>query len=137
MDFNFTVKHNDIIHQLYEIIFSSFDYDYGDIYDTDYWDWVYNYNDNTTATTERSGTAQQGGNDDSTQTDDTTTSRRRRKRSTETTNSTSTTLKKTNSASSALGLNILLYQDKDDYFSSNRHKKLGVVQNHYYGYKVQ
>ena len=108
------------------IFFSSFDYDYGDIYNDDYWEWYA-----TATTTEQSGNAQQG----SDQTGDTTTGRRRRKRSTETTNSTTTTLKKTNSASSLLGLNILLYQDRDDYFG--KQKELGVVQNNYYGFKVQ
>ena len=117
----FTVFRND---------FRSFDYDYEDIYDDDYWD------DLDTTTTDSSVPS------NNTETQDSNGSapmkRRRRKRSTTTekSNQTKTTLKRTNSASSVLGLNILLYQDRDDYFGAGGAGEIGVVSNNYYGFKV-
>ena len=44
-------------------------------------------------------------------------------------------LRKTNSASSVLGLNILLYQNQEDYYKPPSWK--GLVQNSYVGFKVR
>ena len=110
--------------------FRSFDYDYEDIYDDDYWDYL------DTTTTDSSVPANDTGTQDSNGSGPT--KRRRRKRSTtaEKSNRTKTTLKKTNSASSVLGLNILLYQDRDDYFGDGGAGEIGVVSNNYFGFKV-
>ena len=112
--------------------FRSFDYDYEDIYDDDYWD------DLDTTTTDSSVPANNTETQDSNGSVQNNRRRRRRKRSTTTekSNRTKTTLKRTNSASSVLGLNILLYQDRDDYFGDGGAGEIGVVSNNYYGFKV-
>ena len=113
----------------YRLIYSfRFDYEYGDIYDEDYWDYLdklYRGSENE---------------------DPSLSSKDRKRRSLE--NNTTlgndsdlglskgngtTILKRTNSASSVLGLNILLYQDQNDYYASNW---TGVVQNSFLGFKV-
>ena len=109
-------------------ILRSFDYDYGDIYDDDYWDYL--DGENETETQDSGGGGEQ--NDE----DNQETNKRRRKRSSDTTtkNKAKTKLKRTNSASSVLGLNIMLYQDEDDYFKKD--EDIGVVYNNYFGFKV-
>ena len=107
------------------IILRSFDYDYEDIYDDDYYDDL----DGENAENSDGGEEQDDG-------DNQESDKRRRKRSTGTTtkNNTKTKLKRTNSASSVLGLNVMLYQDRDDYFKKDG--DIGVVHNNYYGFKV-
>ena len=120
-----------IIFTVFRNHFRSFDYDYEDIYDDDYWDTL------DTTTTDSSVPANNTETQDSNDSQSIT-RRRRRKRSTTTekSNRTKTTLKRTNSASSVLGLNILLYQDRDDYFGDGGTGEIGVVSNNYYGFKV-
>ena len=98
-----------------------FDYEYDDIYDEDYW----NYNDELYERSENQVRSD---------------SKNRKKRSlsdekNENLNKTKAeiSLKRTNSASSVLGLNILLYQNEEDYRTINW---TGVVQNSFVGFKV-
>ena len=98
-----------------------FDYEYDDIYDEDYW----NYNDELYDRSEKQ---------------DRSISKNRETRSLgdeRNENLSKTTaeinLKRTNSASSVLGLNILLYQNENDYRTLNW---TGVVQNSFVGFKV-
>ena len=104
----------------------SFDYDYEDIYDEDYYDYLDGENSMETSISQ---SVEDDGNN---QEED----KRRKKRSTGTTTQkqTKTKLKRTNSASSVLGLNIMLYQDRDDYFKKD--EEIGIVYNNYFGYKV-
>ena len=98
-----------------------FDYEYNDIYDEDYW----NYNDDLYERSEKM---------------DLSISKNRKKRSLGDErnenldkNNAEISLKRTNSASSVLGLNILLYQNENDYRTLNW---TGVVQNSFVGFKV-
>jgi len=130
--------------------FSTFDYDYGDIYDDAYYAGDY-YGD---------GYQDGGGNDDgqtaggtteeesvATEASETTENANeensgRRKRSTgagQTSsinqNANTPKVRKTNSASSVLGLNLLLYQKESDYNKPPNWE--GIVQNSYLGFKVR
>ena len=98
-----------------------FDYEYNDIYDEDYW----NYNDQLYERSEKM---------------DLSISKNRQKRSLGDERyenldqkKEEISLKRTNSASSVLGLNILLYQNENDYRTLNW---TGVVQNSFVGFKV-
>ena len=90
---------------------SRFDYDYKDIYDDDYW----NYKDKQDSENRKKRSLP---NETIVQLNDT---------------KKITGLRRTNSASSVLGLNILLYQDHDDYKGKTW---TGVVQNSFLGFKV-
>ena len=93
---------------------SRFDYDYKDIYDDDYW----NYKDKQESSLSKNRKKRSLPNETIVQTNET---------------KKITGLRRTNSASSVLGLNILLYQDHDDYKGKTW---TGVVQNSFLGFKV-
>ena len=96
-------------------------------------------NDGGTTTKDNSG-SNAGSNDEedgSENNNDNQNDRRKRSVPANSTNKTKKTknkLKRTNSASSVLGLNILLYQDLDDYYKPPAWES--VVQNSYLGFKV-
>ena len=98
-----------------------FDYEYDDIYDDDYWE----YNDKLYDSSEELDYSVPKNRKKRSLDDD------NRKRSNKKKGKTS--LRRTNSASSVLGLNILLYQNIDDYRTINW---TGVVQNSFFGFKV-
>ena len=122
---------------IYRLLCSEFDYDYGDIYDDDYYNDDYGGEStdiNDEGTTTAGATESNGGG---TTTEDDQNDRRKRSISAKSTNKTKKSknkLKRTNSASSVLGLNILLYQDLDDYYKPPSWQS--VVQNSYLGFKV-
>ena len=93
---------------------SRFDYDYKDIYDDDYW----NYKDKEESSLSKNRKKRSSPNETIVQMNET---------------KKITGLRRTNSASSVLGLNILLYQDHDDYKGKTW---TGVVQNNFLGFKV-
>ena len=116
---------------IYRLLCSEFDYDYGDIYDDDYYNDDYG-GESTDTNDEGTTTAGTTGSNGDDQND-----RKKRSVSAKSTNKTKKSknkLKRTNSASSVLGLNILLYQDLDDYYKPPSWQS--VVQNSYLGFKV-
>ena len=123
---------------IYRLLCSEFDYDYGDIYDDDYYNDDYGGEStdiNDEGTTTAGATESNGGG--TTSEDNSGNDRRKRSISAKSTNKTKKSknkLKRTNSASSVLGLNILLYQDLDDYYKPPSWQS--VVQNSYLGFKV-
>ena len=98
-----------------------FDYEYDDIYDEDYW----NYNDELYDRSEKQDRSISKNRETRSLGDE------RNENLSETT--AEINLKRTNSASSVLGLNILLYQNENDYRTLNW---TGVVQNSFVGFKV-
>ena len=124
---------------IHHLLCSEFDYDYGDIYDDDYYNDDYGGDStdvNDEGTTPAGATESNDGGTVSNDSDDQN-DRKKRSISAKSTNKTKKSkskLKRTNSASSVLGLNILLYQDLDDYYKPPSWQ--GVVQNSYLGFKV-